>query len=329
MYSTCIHCHGPLGANELVEHFPLGRRLAFDADKGRLWVVCPRCREWNLTPLEERWEAIEECERLYRGTRLRVSTDQIGLARLREGLELIRIGKPLRPEIAAWRYGAEFRRRRTSAVVPATLSMGALYVANILSTAEAISEIAWMGVAAGAIVVMAPKIVRSWKPRIVFADGRVRRLRIKEYTRLRLEPTGDAWRIRWNARDEDGLDGHAAEAALRSIMAGANAVGGKRADVTNATRLLEDVGGPGRFIPRLARAVQREGSPGIMKLELDVRLALEMALHEETERAALEGELETLADDWRVAEEIAAISDNLLLPLRVAALSSRTSEIAR
>ncbi|MEO8580192.1 MAG: hypothetical protein ABI469_08080, partial [Gemmatimonadales bacterium] len=112
MYSTCLFCHTELGANAAVEHFPVGRRLAFDAAKGRLWVVCRKCERWNLTPVEERWEAIEECERSFLATKLRTSTDQIGLARLNEGLELVRIGKPLRPEFAAWRYGDQFGRRR-------------------------------------------------------------------------------------------------------------------------------------------------------------------------------------------------------------------------
>ena len=89
---ACLFCNNDLGHNEAVEHFPVGRRLAFDAAKGRLWVVCRKCERWNLTPLEERWEAIEECERAFRGTKLRVSTDEIGLAKLREGLELVRIG---------------------------------------------------------------------------------------------------------------------------------------------------------------------------------------------------------------------------------------------
>src|SRR5918997_842011 len=89
MYSTCLFCHADLGSNEVVEAFPVGRRLAFDQARGRLWVVCPKCGRWNLTPIEERWEAIEECERLFAGTRLRASTDQVGLARLREGLELV------------------------------------------------------------------------------------------------------------------------------------------------------------------------------------------------------------------------------------------------
>ena len=40
MYSTCIFCHADLGTNDAIEHFPVGQRLAFDADKGRLWVIC-------------------------------------------------------------------------------------------------------------------------------------------------------------------------------------------------------------------------------------------------------------------------------------------------
>ncbi|WP_419165580.1 hypothetical protein [Candidatus Palauibacter sp.] len=112
MYKTCLFCNRSLRSNEVVEAFPVGRRLAFDSAKGRLWVVCRHCQRWNLTPLEERWEAIETCEKLFRRTRVRTSSDNIGLARHPEGLELVRIGEPLRPEFAAWRYGDQFGRRR-------------------------------------------------------------------------------------------------------------------------------------------------------------------------------------------------------------------------
>ncbi|MBW8771673.1 MAG: hypothetical protein JF590_00030, partial [Gemmatimonadetes bacterium] len=85
IYTTCIHCHADLGANETLERFPVGRRIAFDQARGRLWVICLRCGRWNLTPWEERWEVIEACEKLYRDTTKRVATEQIGLARVREG----------------------------------------------------------------------------------------------------------------------------------------------------------------------------------------------------------------------------------------------------
>ncbi len=42
VYTTCLFCNGALGTNEVIEHFPVGRRLAFDSAKGRLWVVCCR-----------------------------------------------------------------------------------------------------------------------------------------------------------------------------------------------------------------------------------------------------------------------------------------------
>src|SRR5690349_1221900 len=120
MFSSCLFSNQSLGGNDIFESFPVGRRLAFDSAKGRLWVVCPHCGRWNLTPLEERWEAVEECERRFRGLRLRAQTSNIGLAKLSEGLELVRIGTPLRPEFAAWRYGREFGRRRRRYILGAS-----------------------------------------------------------------------------------------------------------------------------------------------------------------------------------------------------------------
>ncbi len=60
------------------------------------------------------------------------------------------------------------------------------------------------------------------------------------------------------------------------------------------------------------QATRRTGTLGA--LPPAVRLALEMAAHEESERRALEGELAELERAWREAEEIAAIADELLLP---------------
>jgi hypothetical protein len=147
MYSTCLFCTKSLGTNEVLEHFPVGRRIAFDAAKGRLWVVCRQCARWNLTPLEERWEAIEEAERLFRGTRLRVSTDNIGLAKLSEGLELVRVGQPQRPEIAAWRYGDQFGRRRRRGLVTAGLI--AAGGGAVLAGGAAVGMSAFMGAQLG------------------------------------------------------------------------------------------------------------------------------------------------------------------------------------
>ena len=51
----------------------------------------------------------------------------------------------------------------------------------------------------------------------------------------------------------------------------------------------------------------------LTNLPREVRLALEMATHEESERRALEGELSLLTDAWQEAEEIAAIADDLFV----------------
>lgn len=61
MFTRCIHCTEDLGTNESVEHFQVGSKLAFDSGKGRLWVICAHCARWNLTPLDERREAVGVC----------------------------------------------------------------------------------------------------------------------------------------------------------------------------------------------------------------------------------------------------------------------------
>lgn len=134
MYRTCLSCKKSLGANGVLEDFPVGRRLAFDSAKGRLWAVCRKCRRWNLTPLEERWEAIEECERLFRTIQTRVSTENIGIARHPEGLELVRIGAPRRPEFAAWRYGDQLGERKRKSVISAAAMLGCVGVAALFSS---------------------------------------------------------------------------------------------------------------------------------------------------------------------------------------------------
>jgi hypothetical protein len=319
MYSTCIHCYAPLGANEAIELWPIGRRLAFEARRGRLWVVCTRCREWNLAPIEDRWEAVEDCERRFRGTRLRASTEQIGLARLRDGTELVRIGEPLRPEMAAWRYGAEFRRRRRAAVISGLSYTAPIYVVNVLFNAQLRS----VGVSALGLMVGVSAIVyrvRShWHPRFALDDGRVVQLKTSEIMQARLEPgsepTGDSWSLRWRTDDPGAnLTGPAAERALRAMLATVNVRGGRENETRDALELLDRSGGADHFIAGLARAWQASGSVGINELSPDLRLALEMALHEATERRAMEGELAALEAEWRIAEEIAAIADNLLAP---------------
>src|SRR5687768_16885916 len=113
MLARCIFCHTDLPPNQTLEHFPVGRRVAFDPARGRLWAICPACRRWNLAPIEERWEALEELERLTRDHgRLLSQTEHIALLRA-EDLDVLRVGRAKLVEEAWWRYGQELQRRQT------------------------------------------------------------------------------------------------------------------------------------------------------------------------------------------------------------------------
>lgn len=349
MYSTCLFCHSELGKNEVIEHFPVGRRLAFDMERGRLWVVCRTCERWNLTPVEERWEAMEECERAFRSTRLRMSTDHIGLARVSEGLELVRVGQPQRPEMAAWRYGDQFgnRRRRYYAYAAGAAVMGGAVVIGGIQA----------GIFAGAGVNMLNILSFGhnalWSRRTVAhvptPEGRVRVARgqlqtvkitsgvqgqpVLQFDR-RLQPGEKSTRMKWWQLDmvprRHGMIGgivsgrrveiplSESAAALGALLPVVNAQGGSRRVVSDAVRMLEERG-TGGLLEDAGTAAARPGwyAPDdgrLSKLPAPLRLALEMSTHEDDERRALEGELAALEERWKEAEEIAEIADNMFVP---------------
>jgi hypothetical protein len=69
----------------------------------------------------------------------------------------------------------------------------------------------------------------------------------------------------------------------------------------------------GELVPALPTQTQaaRAARDPKARLSQPEALAFEMALHEEAERRALEGELAQLEAAWREAEEIADIADRL------------------
>ncbi|MEP6832759.1 MAG: hypothetical protein ABJB74_05160 [Gemmatimonas sp.] len=331
MFATCLHCAANLGSNEVIESFPVGRRLAFDPANGRLWVVCRACERWNLSPLDERWQAIDTAERLYRDSRLRVSTDNIGLARLREGLELVRIGEPQRPEMAAWRYGDQFGRRRNRQLIytgAAVSAVAALYVGGM---ALGVSMASFTGVAANgkmwdALVNGSPSKVVS---RIAGPDGQLMVIQRKHARMSRVvRPAGDELFLLnvEHTRGSTLLQGPEAMRAAAQLLPTVNRFGGSKSAVSEAVSYLEQFGGPVSTLQRIQLssgtrdasdvARSKRGDlklskiPGVLhNLPLSQRLALEMALHEEQERRAMAGELAELEREWRQAETIAGISD--------------------
>lgn len=371
MYTTCIFCSAELGTNEALEAFPVGRRVAFDAWRGRLWSVCGRCGRWNLAPIEERWEAVEAAERLFRDTRSRVQSENIGLARLVDGTRLVRVGGALPGELAAWRYGGQLisRRRQNVAMVAAA------------------------GVTGAALVIGAPFLVSAGVPLTLLSAGinlhsaiRTRRLRTRVVHRVPAaqSPTGQELPIRrWHlydavlAHDANGvfaldlppvvtqkegairrvaresrdaeplrMTGDDARRVVARAMTDYNSRGAAKADVASALKAIEAAGGADAFTLKAAASgaaivknpgnasghgppptlrsvlgtfrgevmpIRRisllgDGRPRLSKTDA---LALEMALQEEAERRALDGELAALEAAWREAEAIAQIADAL------------------
>ena len=340
MYSACIHCAGNLGSNEALEAFPVGGRLAFDPKRGRLWVVCRHCERWNLSPLDERWEAIEQAERRFRDARLRVSTDEIGLARLREGLDLIRIGDPQRPEMAAWRYGDQFGRRRkrhliiTAAVAGAAASVvgGALWVGF---GGVAFSNLLIGGVWDTLVNGLPGKVVAR------IPDDRGKLLVIqRRHARMSALERSDGGVSFWmRVEHTEGtrfVHGQEAMRIAQQLLPTVNRFGGSPTKVQEAVGLLEHAGDPTSLLghiqhtfgaktgdarphyPKAKAVLQLQKVPGVLfNIPARERLALEMALHEESERRAMDGELHELTRAWREAEEIAAIADDMFVTPRV------------
>lgn len=340
MHTTCMYCKKSLGTNEVVESFPVGRRLAFDAAKGRLWVVCRKCQRWNLTPLEERWEAVEDCESLFREIPTRASTENIGLARHNEGLDLVRIGEPPRGEFAAWRYGDQLGTRLRKQLAWAGTMGGCVLIGA--SGLIPLPALAVAAIGGGAYPVLAWEYLRPVvKVRMEGSDDggaaapdEVARFSRHNLRSIRLLP----------AEDEPGFSvevskgmrkarfpGEGARRVAAALLPHLNGWGGSRLSIERAVHEIESEGDPGRFVARVAKLGYRNWrgrSGNIASFPYCTRLALEMAVHEEQERRALEGELWLLEQAWKEAEEIAAIADNLLLPAGADAFFDRHGEDA-
>ncbi len=339
MLPACFFCDAGLGRNEEIESLPVGERLAFDAARGRLWVVCRSCGRWNLTPFDERWEAIEACERRFRATTVRLCTDEIGLARLPSGLDLVRIGRPVLPEFAAWRYGNELLRRRRRAMLrrlvprvgPAGLVLGAPLVAAGLG--------AGFGLAYAGAAVAYFHLRRQTALSLPLERGSALDLtheQVEAAELIRAEDEAEQWAV-WvgcsgtaapaGARVEESalgpralLTGADGRTAAARILPHLNPTGGSARAVREAVRWLEAVGGPERALRTYARS--RWVRPALQNVERtlatvhpEARLALEMALHEEEERRALRGELTVLRWAWHREEEFAAIADAITAPV--------------
>jgi hypothetical protein len=292
-----------------------------------------------LTPIEERWEAIEECELQFRASKIRVSTDHIGLARAKEGLELVRIGTPQRLELASWRYGDQFGRRRRHAIVKT--SAGVIGLA-LMSPLGAISGLSIAAAGVNAFNLGNMVLSHHHRMRIVAhflaPDGTqsvIRNYQAQKAALLVATPN-EPWGLLFPRRGErhretpwwrydQQVDTYEIRGDLALRLAGLilpliNSEGSSKSDVDAAVDIVERFPDPTLCFTRASSLADKSHRGNLEKrgmlaeLSPELRLALEMVSHEDSERRAFEGELNLLEGAWRDAEEIASISDDMFLP---------------
>jgi len=328
LYTRCLVCSTAFEPNDQLEHFPLGRRVAFDPARGRLWAVCKACRRWSLAPIEERWEALEELEKLTKDrAHLLSQTDNIAL--LRVGLlEIVRVGRAGLTEEAWWRYGRELASRRRSyrrLSLAGTIAAGAV-VAGGWATGGMTLLGMWL------VIGHAPDSVTNTARWLRFGGsawrGRqscprcgheFRSLRYRDRGGVVLLPGEEpgaphlSFRCPRCGQFREGglhLEGQEADRTLRRMLAYHHFAGATERRVFSATRLIEEAGSP----QDLTRIVVRDGRR-LGDLQRTGAIALEIATNEATEQHLLELELAELEAHWKVEEELASIVDGELTPL--------------
>ena len=287
MFSSCAFCNAAFDGDGGPSGLGVGRRIAFDEWKGRLWVVCPRCSRWNLTPFDDRLERIEVVARTASQGRIAASTEQVALIRW-ERYDFVRVGKPPRVELATWRYGERLRNRqreRMKVVVPLTIAAIGLGIAANVAAGGGFGVIVWNvhRLVDGLYVSMVGRRrVNLMEPPICAHCGSVLQLRARHVQYARVVP-----------------DRHAIQ-VLRQGLTFLNLSRGGRRRAEDAAREVDQVGGADHLVRDIAH---RELT--LRSLRPERGLALEMAMDERAE-------IEELERQWKEAEEIADIADGTL-----------------
>lgn len=315
MFSSCLICHAELGRNEVIEALPVGERLAFEPATGRVWVICLECGEWNLAPIDQRWEAVEQCNDAYDASHQRASTDGVAVAKVGK-IELVRLGEEAGSELITLRYGDRLLRRQRRANRRKWVA-GFAHVAVASLSAWAGAMLAGpAGIAIGFFVGHMAFGIGSNIPNPVVArvrndDGEWIEIRRRQLKNIRLVPIGESrWSMRIDAKTS--LRGSVAVEAARYILPLYNRRGQSADDIRKARNYVKRKGGTVDSV--FAAAARRRGRRRMSRLStLDphIRLALEVLASEESELQALSSGLKQLEQSWQHASELAVIQDGL------------------
>jgi len=314
MFKTCAFCNALFDGDGGPSGLGVGRRLAFDEWRGRLWVVCSKCSRWNLTPLDDRLERIEAVARAARdergGSRVVAATEQVALIQWQR-YDLVRVGKPPRVELATWRYGERLRtrqRERMKVVVPLTVAAIGLGIAANVAAGGGLGVFVWnlhRLVDSAYIGLVGRRKVVLGEPPICAHCGSLMELRARHVQYARVVPDAHAeiavvLSCPKCRREGARLIGGDAVQVLRQGLTYLNVTRSGRRRAEDAARVVDQIGGADRLVHDVAR---REVT--LRSLRPERRLALEMAVDERAE-------VEELERQWREAEEIAEIADGTL-----------------
>lgn len=310
MYTSCAFCNATLDGDGGPSGMGVGRRLAFDEWRGRLWVICGKCARWNLTPFDDRLERIEALARAAAAGRVTAATEQIALIRW-ERYELVRVGKPPRVELASWRYGERLAQRaqdRAKIMVPLTLAAVGVGIAANVAAGGGLGVLVWNlhNITESLYVgIVGRRRVSLAEAPICERCGRIMVLRSKhvQHARLISDSRADLAVLVScpHCREEGALmTGPEAAQVLRQGLTYLNATRSGRRRADEAAREIDQAGGADRMIRDVAR-----GDMKLATLRPGRRLALEMAVDEHAELLDLERQ-------WREAEELADIADGTL-----------------
>ena len=319
LYAHCLFCGCEFPHSSLFSRVPPGDRLAYDPLRARIWSICGRCKRWNLIPLEERLDAVDELERtVHDSAAMLAATDNIALYET-DDLTIIRIGRAPLIERAVWRYGRElvardaaYNRRRTQL---ATMTTGALArvgerlgawkldrdwgpsgAADILRW-QRFGSVAWEGRSGCnycGSVLHTLHFDSSWWLYPRMEDNRL----VVGVPCTRCDP--------WTPRNVFDVTGEEALVLLRRALAYQHIAGATERDVHQAARLIEQVGSVERLLGQLA------GRSTLWGLGRVRTIALEIAANQVAERHQLELHLHHVEAEWRIEESLARIVDDEL-----------------
>lgn len=320
--SRCLSCERPFAGPGGALGLPPRGWVAYDVDSTHLWLICERCRSWNLVDRADRAGTVDRLDWKCRSRGVRLGESKnIQLIQLADHL-VVRIGSADLPERASWRYGHALRNRRARFISPLTVAGAAAYGA-----------LTYLGESVG-LVDRRFKITLDasgfadlvrWR-RFGWAAWRGRRTCANCGSVLRALPYSSSWSLRpietaeglslavpcprcdfWTPENVYHMAGRDAEHTLLRVLAYQHVEGVADDVINQATRLMERAGS----MRALCKAVTSEGET-LWRMPLGQRVALEIAVNQLAEERLLTNQVQSLVATWRREHLLAEIQDSEL-----------------